>query len=159
MKFFHKKNVIFIIGLTLFSFVMTGCMKEDDWQDWKVLNEQWYETHKSDPGFTRTSSGLCYKVIRLGNPADRKPNLYSTIVATYSGKLYNDSIFDAGEETTLGTLGYLVEGWQEALLKMHTGDIYELYVPWELGYGEDGSGTAIPPYSTLKFRIELIDSY
>ncbi|VBB45857.1 Peptidyl-prolyl cis-trans isomerase [uncultured Paludibacter sp.] len=158
MKFSHKKNLIFIITLALFSYFFTSCIKEDNWVDWKVMNEQWYEAHKNDPGFTVTSSGLCYKVIRLGNPSDRKPNLYSTIVATYTGKLYNDSIFDKGEEVPL-TLSYLVEGWQEMLVKMHTGDIYEIYVPWNLGYGKDGSGTSIPPYSTLKFRIELVDSY
>lgn len=159
MKFLNTKNVMFVITLTLFSYIITSCKKEDNWADWKVLNEQWYETHKNDAGFKRTTSGLCYKVIQLGNPSDRKPNLYSNIVATYTGKLYNDSVFDSGTKSLLGALYNLVPGWQEALLKMHTGDIYELYIPSELGYGDDGSGTSIPPYSTLKFRIELVDSY
>lgn len=159
MKFLNRKNVMFVVVLTMFSYLITSCQKEDNWADWKVLNEQWYQAHKNDEGFTRTSSGLCYKIYQSGNPEDRRPNLYSSIVATYKGTLYNDSVFDSATEKELGNLYNLVPGWQEVLLKMHTGDIYDVYIPWELGYGADGSGTSIPPYSTLKFRIELVDSY
>ena len=40
--------------------------------------------------------------------------------------------------------------------------IYELYIPYSLGYGVKGAGTEgtsshIPPYSTLIFTVELHD--
>ena len=65
------KNILFIVGISLISLLFTSCEKEDKYIDWKVLNEKWLEKHKSDPGFNVTESGLCYKVIRLGNPNDR----------------------------------------------------------------------------------------
>jgi FKBP-type peptidyl-prolyl cis-trans isomerase FklB len=39
---------------------------------------------------------------------------------------------------------------------MKVGDIWEIWVPWELGYGSSGSGS-IPGYTTLVFEIELME--
>jgi peptidylprolyl isomerase/FKBP-type peptidyl-prolyl cis-trans isomerase FklB len=41
---------------------------------------------------------------------------------------------------------------------MKPGDTWMLYVPPELGYGENGAGGVIPPNAVLIFKIELIDS-
>ena len=49
----------------------------------------------------------------------------------------------------------MIPGWTEALKKMKTGDIWEVVLPSELGYGSDGAGDAIPPDQTLVFTIEL----
>jgi peptidylprolyl isomerase/FKBP-type peptidyl-prolyl cis-trans isomerase FklB len=52
----------------------------------------------------------------------------------------------------------LVSGWKEALQLMRPGDEWVLYVPSNLGYGEEGAGGGeIPPGAPLIFRIELID--
>ena len=39
---------------------------------------------------------------------------------------------------------------------MNVGAKWELHVPWNLAYGEQGRQGAIPPYSTLIFDIELL---
>jgi FKBP-type peptidyl-prolyl cis-trans isomerase FklB len=39
---------------------------------------------------------------------------------------------------------------------MKEGDKFIFYIPYDLGYGERGSGAQIPPYSTLIFEVELI---
>ena len=44
----------------------------------------------------------------------------------------------------------------EALLLMRPGDVWMLYVPPELGYGDEGKGP-IPGGAVLIFKIELID--
>jgi len=156
MKSKFTKNIVLLLGISIFPFLFIAC-EQDNYIDWKVLNEKWYEAHKNDAGFTKTESGLCYKIIRQGNPNDRKVNSSSYIIANYTGSLINDSIFDQQEEFE-GYLSNMVSGWQEGLVKMHTGDIFEFYIPWDLGYGKDGSGTDIPPYSTLIFKVEVIDS-
>lgn len=155
MTFSYKKNLIFIIALGLLGASFTGCMKEDHWQDWKVINDQWYEKHKNDAGYTLLPSGVSYKQTRWGNPSDGRPNAGSSIVATYTGTLFNDSIFDKGTNANLGTLGYTVAGFQEVLLKMHVGDKYQFRIPFGLGYGAKGSGVKVPPYSVLQFEVEL----
>lgn len=122
------------------------------------MNDRWIENHSNDQGFTKTESGLCYKIIREGNPSDRKPNPTSYILATYEGKLIDGTTFDKGEKSNLRELYQLIKGLQEGLLMMHNGDIYEFYIPSHLGYGEKGKGSSIPPHSAMYFRIELNDS-
>ncbi len=46
-------------------------------------------------------------------------------------------------------------GWQIALVRMHEGDKWEVYIPAKWGYGSmkmDG----IPAHSTLIFTIHLV---
>jgi FKBP-type peptidyl-prolyl cis-trans isomerase len=40
---------------------------------------------------------------------------------------------------------------------MRTGSKYRLFIPSDLGYGPQGAGSQIPPYSTLVFEVELLD--
>jgi peptidylprolyl isomerase/FKBP-type peptidyl-prolyl cis-trans isomerase FklB len=49
----------------------------------------------------------------------------------------------------------LIPGWVEALQLMRPGDEWRIFVPADLGYGDQGGGP-IPPGATLVFRIELI---
>lgn len=48
----------------------------------------------------------------------------------------------------------LAEGFTTALLLMHVGDQWRVYIPQELGY-QSNSATSIPAYSTLVFDIQL----
>ncbi len=50
----------------------------------------------------------------------------------------------------------VIDGFSTALQHMKEGDIWEIWVPWELGYGSSGSGN-IPGYTTLVFEIELME--
>jgi len=40
---------------------------------------------------------------------------------------------------------------------MPVGSKYKFFVPYNLGYGEQGAGGVIPPFSTLIFDVELLD--
>ncbi len=52
-------------------------------------------------------------------------------------------------------VGSLVDGFTTALQYMHIGDIWRLYIPYQLGYGSVAYGS-VPAYSTLIFDVELI---
>ena len=49
-----------------------------------------------------------------------------------------------------------VDGFATALMYMHKGDYWRVYIPYQLGYGSQ-TKNAIPAYSTLIFDLILID--
>jgi len=104
-------------------------------------------------------SGLAYKVVRSGAETGLKPQLTDEVKVHYEGKLENGEVFDSsyerGQPAAMPLRG-LIPGWQEALQLMRPGDEWILYVPSNLGYGDQAAGQ-IPPGSPLIFKIELID--
>ena len=106
-------------------------------------------------------SGLAYKIVHSGPATGLKPQLTDEVKVHYEGKLENGTVFDSsyerGQPAAMPLKG-LVPGWQEALQLMRPGDEWILYVPSNLGYGEEGAGGGqIPPGAPLIFKIELID--
>lgn len=74
------------------------------------------------------------------NAATSRP-VHSYIGLTYDAK---------GKPTSL------VDGFTTALMSMHRGDHWTVYIPYQLGYGEKISGV-VPAYSTLIFDLRLND--
>jgi FKBP-type peptidyl-prolyl cis-trans isomerase len=109
------------------------------------------------PGVVTLPSGLQYKVITEGKGAS--PKASSTVTTHYSGKLLDGTEFDSsykrGEPATFPCSG-VIKGWTEALQLMKPGAKWEIYIPSNLAYGEQGAGAVIPPNATLVFTIELI---
>ncbi len=78
----------------------------------------------------------------------------------YTGTLMNGKQFDSSVgkdafEFEIGK-GSVIKGWDEGVPGMKVGGKRKLTIPWQMAYGENGSGT-IPPKAALKFDIELID--
>ena len=150
----QNSRISIVILMLIISF--SAC-KEDNYIDWKVKNELWLANNKTQPGVVTTASGLQYKIIDEGWSYNRKPNIKSIITVTFTGVLIDGSTFESGSYYSY-YLYSRVKGWQEALPKIHDGGSIILYIPSNLGYGKDGSGTSIPPYSTLIFKIDLESS-
>ena len=110
------------------------------------------------PGVHVTPSGLQYKVITSGPADGARPRDVDEVKVNYEGKLLDGTVFDSsyqrGEPAVFGVSG-LIRGWTEALQMMRPGDVWELYVPANLAYGDEGQAS-IPPGSVLTFKIELI---
>ena len=147
------------IILTLISIVLFSC-KEDNWMDWKVRNEIWLNQNlKSDTSISTTADSLQYKVIYTGLVSDARPQTTSTITCDYKLRLINGYQVDASTDAVL-SMSSVVKGFAEGMSKIHNhGDII-LYIPWQLGYGAEGTGTEgtqgyIPPYSTLIYEVHL----
>ena len=91
-----------------------------------------------------------------------KPKSGQTISAHYEGYLEDGTVFDSSYqrntpfEFPVGQ-GRVIKGWDEAFLDMSPGSKRTLIIPSNLGYGERGAGTKIPPNSTLIFDVELLE--
>ncbi|MDO9634588.1 MAG: FKBP-type peptidyl-prolyl cis-trans isomerase [Paludibacter sp.] len=151
----HQLKYLFIVLITIF--FLSSC-NEDEFADWKILNENWLEEfkalHQDEPDFFKTESGIFYKVIHQSNYT--QPNSNSVIYAQYTGKLINGTTFDSGIYNQY--LSQAIRGWQEGIPKMRDGAHFIFYIPAELAYGEEGQGN-VPPNSTLIFDIKLIKTY
>ncbi|MCA1790690.1 MAG: FKBP-type peptidyl-prolyl cis-trans isomerase [Thioalkalivibrio sp.] len=80
----------------------------------------------------------------------------------YTGWLMDGTKFDSSRDRsepfslTLGA-GRVIPGWERGLEGMRIGEIRELIIPPELGYGARGAGGVIPPNAILRFEVELLD--
>jgi FKBP-type peptidyl-prolyl cis-trans isomerase FklB len=112
--------------------------------------------NKKKEGVKTLPSGLQYKVIKEGT--GKMPKASDTVVTQYKGTLLNGTEFDSSyrrnEPATFPVNG-IIRGWAEALLLMKEGSKWELFVPPELAYGEQGAGP-IGPNATLIFEVELV---
>ncbi|MBY0481207.1 MAG: FKBP-type peptidyl-prolyl cis-trans isomerase [Chitinophagaceae bacterium] len=102
------------------------------------------------------SSGILYEVINPGTGAN--PTTSSRVYITYTGKLFNGTVFDAQTNPT-GTgwvLNTLIDGWKIGLPLIKKGGRIKLVIPSSLAYGCAGNGN-IPSNTPLFFDVTLVD--
>ncbi len=113
--------------------------------------------NKTKPGVVALPSGLEYKILKEGTGP--KPTAEDTVVCHYRGTLINGTEFDSsyqrGEPVTFPVKG-VIKGWSEALRLIPVGSKWQLFIPADLAYGEQGFPGKIEPGSTLIFELELI---
>jgi len=104
----------------------------------------------------KTDSGLVYYSMTEGTGA--QPTTTNTVEVHYHGTLIDGTVFDSSVDrgqTISFPLGGVIKGWQEGLAMMKEGGKATLVIPYDLAYGDAGSGDTIPPGATLKFEVEL----
>ncbi len=100
----------------------------------------------------------------VADPTQRPLDQSSAVDVFYKGTnilgerfdgFYGDAptVFDAPINFTVN-YGSVIMGWWEVLQRMTLGERWEVYIPWEQGYGSSGT-TGILGYSTLIFDMQL----
>ena len=115
------------------------------------------ENNANRQGVVTTKSGLQYEVLTEGT--GRSPKATDKVRCHYEGRLINGDVFDSSYQRNQPAdfgLNQVIAGWTEGVQLMKEGAKYRFYIPYLLGYGEQGAGSSIPPYSTLIFDVELI---
>jgi len=110
---------------------------------------------KAKKGVKGTASGLQYRVLKSG--AGKTPKVGDSVRTMYRGRLIDGTVFDQSEQPIEFPVSKVIKGWTEALQLMKEGDKFQLYIPSNLAYGEQGFPPAIPANSTLVFEVELIE--
>lgn len=153
----------------------TSCVKDDDEI---VVDEVWKENNRI--AFLNISANSEYREIKsegnngsvyvkeLKKGTGTEPIYYnSRVKVCYTGWFIDEAVFDSVElpydnPVTFSVSTGLIEGWTVALQHMKVGDRWEVWIPYTLAYGESGNVNqytgvvTIPPYSTLKFEIEVV---
>lgn len=126
-------------------------------EQYKQQNEEFLTELASQEGIISLGGGVLYKVLQHGE--GKGPVTPRSIVTChYKGSLINGKVFDNSWERNCPEafrVNDLIEGFQMALCNMHVGDHWEVYIPWQKGYGKR-SDADIPGYSTLVFEIMLL---
>lgn len=123
----------------------------------KTRNLEWLEQNKTHKDVVTLPSGLQYKIIKQGT--GKSPKFDEVIVCHYTGKLIDNTKFESSYDEGTPLKAYpsgVIPAWREALPKMKVGSIWELYVPYNLGYGSGGIKNKVPPFATLIYEIELL---
>lgn len=118
-------------------------------------NIAYLAAYADQDGVTKRPSGLMYRVLRDGPAGGNSPKLGDKVAVKYAGALVDGTVFDQQPDPVVMPLVKLIEGWLEVLPLMKEGDEWEIAIPPNLAYGEEGSGS-IPPRQALVFRIELV---
>lgn len=125
----------------------------------KAANKKFLADNAKKEGVKVLPSGLQYKVLKEGTGA--LPTDTSTVKCLYEGRLIDGTVFDSNTEegrdpfeVNLG-MPRVIPGWVEALKLMPAGSKWEVYIPQDLGYGQQDMGQ-IKPFSTLIFTIEVL---
>jgi FKBP-type peptidyl-prolyl cis-trans isomerase FklB len=123
----------------------------------KAEGEAFLAENKKKEGVKTLPSGLQYKVIKAGT--GKKPKSTDTVTAHYRGTLINGTEFDSsykrGQPASF-PVSRVIPGWTEALQLMEVGSKWQLFIPSNLAYGEQGAGRDIGPNATLIFEVELV---
>lgn len=113
--------------------------------------------NKEKEGIVTLESGLQYKVLKEGKGPF--PKATDKVKTHYVGTLIDGTEFDSsikrGEPIIFSVTG-VIAGWTEALQLMKVGSKWNLFIPPELAYGENGAGNLIGPNAALIFEVELI---
>lgn len=126
-------------------------------KQYKRENERYLIDMAKEEGVYALECGVFYRIIEdAGGP---KPRSTSSVIVDYEGRLINDEVFDSSYERRKPSqfkVTDLIKGWREALKKMPCGSTWEIYIPYDMGYGTRPMGK-IPAYSTLIFKVSLLD--
>lgn len=119
-------------------------------------NKRWLKEKAKEADVKALDKGVYYKVIQAAPAEGNHPSPTSVVSVYYTGKLINGKVFDSSPDgpPTAFRLRNLIEGWLVALQAMTIGDLWEIYIPAEMGYGKVAQPD-IPAGSTLIFTIEL----
>jgi FKBP-type peptidyl-prolyl cis-trans isomerase FklB len=123
----------------------------------KKEGEAFLAENKKKPGVVTLPSGLQYKILKEGT--GKSPKATDTVTTQYRGTLIGGKEFDSSyKRGTPATfpLNRVMAGWTEGLQKMKVGSKWQLFIPSNLAYGENGPGD-IGPNATLIFEVELLE--
>ena len=146
----------------------------NNWEE--KCNWRSYLSYKFDATVPHNGNDSAYiQILRRGQGSEVSPYLNDSVriyyrahlipsssypegqVILHSGQssLYND-IFNVktGVPATKKTSSF-PPGVTTALLHMHVGDFWRIYVPYNIGYGTSDNA-AVPAYSTLIFEVQLV---
>jgi FKBP-type peptidyl-prolyl cis-trans isomerase len=160
--------VMITIALAVGAIACSPASDEETAADAPVKSEQGAESSAAVSAageMFEITPGLSARILRAGGGQAAQPG--DNVAVHYTGWLYDeaaadkrgnkfDSSVDRGQQFQfpLGA-GRVIKGWDQGVAGMQMGEVRELTIAPEMGYGDRGAGSVIPPGATLVFEVEL----
>lgn len=148
--------LLIVLGLIVSFFVRNNANREAAKIN-AAKAAEFLQSNKQVEGVVETASGLQFLVLTAGE-GDSHPTAKSKVKVHYHGTLLDGTVFDSSvernEPISFG-LNQVIKGWTEGLQLMVVGEKTRLFIPADLGYGNNATGK-IPPGSLLIFDVELL---
>jgi len=117
------------------------------------------EELENNPDVKKDESGFYYEVIEEGD--GDAPTMSDEVVVNYEGSLIDGSVFDSSYqrgEPAVFPMGGVIPGFSGGLSKVSEGGKVRIYIPAELGYGDNPPpNSPIPPGAMLIFDAEIVE--
>ena len=161
-----------LVTLVLASFVVAcsqpadeeAAVSEESVAEEEAMSEE-VTTDNADVEPFEITTGLTARILRAGDGQAAAAG--DNVEVHYTGWLYDpeatdnrgdkfDSSVDRNQTFNfpLGA-GRVIRGWDQGVAGMQIGEVRELTIAPDMGYGDRGAGTVIPPGATLVFEVEL----
>jgi FKBP-type peptidyl-prolyl cis-trans isomerase FklB len=128
----------------------------------KKLNEEkekgatFLAANKAKEGVIELPEGVQYKMVEEGT--GKQPAVSTLIEAHYAGRLLDGKEFDSSfrrNQPFQARINQLIKGWQLVLPLVREGGRVIIWVPSDLGYGDNGV-PGIPGGAVLEFEVQLL---
>ena len=185
-KYRGWQRVSYLLLLSLLLLSYTSCSEDnsvtDEYANWQERNdamtEQWAASGmkkirvytQDDTSVGKNSDYIYVQVLEAGD-GEESPLFTDTARVAYRGRMIPTTSYVDGyvfDESYLGDFswhtagmstfycGGMVPGFTTALMNMHKGDHWRVYVPYPFGYNASSSGSVLA-YSNLIFDIAMLD--
>jgi len=142
-------SIAFILLIDALSLVSAGS---------NAASKVWLAENAKKEGVLTLPSGMQYKVLRKGT-GDGHPTIDTPCLCHYEGTLTDGTLFDSSynrKKPSTFAPNQVIKGWTEAMQLMVEGEKWELYIPSELAYGDEGSPPNIQGGDALIFKMEIL---
>lgn len=125
----------------------------------KAKSKEYLALLATDEKVKKDPSGFYYEILRKGKGPS--PTMKNTVRLHYHGTLIDGTVFDSsvdrGQPASF-PMGGVIKGFSGGLTKTQVGGKVKIYIPSELGYGDNPRpGGKIKPGDTLIFECELLE--
>ncbi len=125
----------------------------------KAKSKEFLALLATQKGIMKDPSGFYYEILKKGKGPS--PTMKNTVRLHYHGTLIDGTVFDSSVERGQPAsfpMGGVIKGFSGGLTKTQVGGKVKIYIPSELGYGDNPRpGGKIKPGDTLIFECELLE--
>jgi len=105
--------------------------------------------------FKKSGIGFWHKIYKSGSGSIIKDSVSCKFYSTL--ELLNGKILETKINQLIIGKRQTIVGLEEGIKLMHKGDSATFIIPWYLGYGMIGKDKLIPPYTSIIYKIRILE--